>query len=201
MGVEQHESFPHWNYLLALEEDLDRLSRFVEFTTNNYECYSIELARVLMLASAEVDVVAKQLCVQIAPKSHADSINDYRTIILSAHSAFPTYTLTIPRHGLALRPWSNWLEGENPIWWHAHNNVKHNRHTHFAEANLKNALNAVGALFLMIIHLHATAARAGKLAPNPKLYKVGEPIVADRSFWGERTNTYAIPTEMGNEPA
>ena len=43
MGVEEHESFPHWNYFLAMEEDLDRLSRFVEFTTNNYECYSIEL--------------------------------------------------------------------------------------------------------------------------------------------------------------
>ena len=99
-----------------------------------------------MLASAEVDVAAKQLCVQIAPNSHADSINEYRTIILSAYSSFPINTLSISRHGLALRPWSNWSEGENPIWWHAHNNVKHNRHTHFAEANLKNALNAVGAL-------------------------------------------------------
>jgi hypothetical protein len=195
MGIKKHESFPHWNYFLALEEDLDRLSRFVEFTTSNYECYSIELARVLMLASAEVDVVAKQLCVQIAPNSHADGINEYRTVILSAYSSFPINTLSIPRHGLALVPWSNWSEGENPIWWHAHNNVKHNRHTHFAEANLKNALNAVGALLLMTIHLHTTAARAGKLAPNPRLYQVGEPIVVDRLFLGERTNTYAIPTD------
>lgn len=195
MGVEEHESFPHWNYFLALEEDLDRLSRFVEFTTDNYECYSIELARVLMLASAEVDVVAKQLCEHIASNSTANGINEYRTIILSAYLSFPTSTVSIPRHGLALRPWSNWSDGENPTWWRAHNNVKHNRHMHFAEANLKNALNAVGALLLMIIYLYAPAARAGKLAPNPRLYQVGEPIVVDRLFWGERTNTYAIPTD------
>ena len=101
-----------------------------------------------MLASAEVDVVAKQLCDHIASNSTANGINEYRTIILSAYLSFPTSTVSIPRHGLALRPWSNWSDGENPTWWRAHNNVKHNRHMHFAEANLKNALNAVGALLL-----------------------------------------------------
>ncbi len=38
-----HESKIHWNYFLALENDLDRLSRYVEFTTPNYPVYSIEL--------------------------------------------------------------------------------------------------------------------------------------------------------------
>jgi hypothetical protein len=37
-----------------LEDDLARLSRFVEFTADNFECYSIELARTLLLAAAEI---------------------------------------------------------------------------------------------------------------------------------------------------
>ena len=81
MGHE-HNSYPHWNYFLALEDDLDRLSRFVQFTAQNYGCYSIELARILMLASAEIDVVAKQLCKQIAPDARADKIHEYRRTII-----------------------------------------------------------------------------------------------------------------------
>jgi hypothetical protein len=191
MGHE-HNSFPHWNYFLALEDDLDRLSRFVEFTAQNYGCYSIELARILMLASAEIDVVAKQLCGQIAPDSRANNIHEYRTTILSTYTSFTKNSVFIPRHGLELHPWSQWAGNESPIWWCAHNNVKHNRHTHYSDANLENALNAVGALLLITIHFHSSPAREGKLSPNPKLYQVGEPIVVDRLFWGDRTNTYAI---------
>ncbi|MBI1210460.1 MAG: hypothetical protein GC190_03280 [Alphaproteobacteria bacterium] len=43
---------------LVLEADLERLSRFVEFTPDNYDSYSVETARILMAAAAEVDVVA-----------------------------------------------------------------------------------------------------------------------------------------------
>lgn len=34
----------HWNYFLALERDLETVSRYVEFTPDNYKIHSIELA-------------------------------------------------------------------------------------------------------------------------------------------------------------
>lgn len=37
----------HWNYFLALERDLEVLSRYVEFANRNYKTYSIELAHLL----------------------------------------------------------------------------------------------------------------------------------------------------------
>ncbi len=41
-------SLSHWNYFLAVEEDLNGVSRYIEFDNNNYKTYSLELARILM---------------------------------------------------------------------------------------------------------------------------------------------------------
>lgn len=62
MAIIESDKLSHWNYFLAVEEDLHRLSRFVEFSADNFETHSLELARILFAASAEVDVVARQLC-------------------------------------------------------------------------------------------------------------------------------------------
>jgi hypothetical protein len=59
----------HWNYFLALERDLEVVSRYVEFTDDNNETYSIELAHLLFAAASEADVIAKLLCKQLDPPS------------------------------------------------------------------------------------------------------------------------------------
>jgi len=53
-------SLAHWNYFLALEKDIEVLSRYVEFTQKNFTCYSLEILRILFSAASEVDVVAKK---------------------------------------------------------------------------------------------------------------------------------------------
>jgi hypothetical protein len=67
VAIQTSVAEPHWNYLLALDDDLGTLARYIEFAPGNFECYSLELARVLMAAAAECDVIAKQLCERFAP--------------------------------------------------------------------------------------------------------------------------------------
>jgi len=49
----------HWAYFLALEEDLHRLSRFVEISESNFSTHSIECARLLLASCSEAEVVLK----------------------------------------------------------------------------------------------------------------------------------------------
>jgi Tfp pilus assembly protein FimT len=58
---------------------------------------------------------------------------------------------------LLFKPWENWVETQNPDWWRSYNNVKHARNNHFTEANLKNAINAVGALLLTVVYYYKFA--------------------------------------------
>ncbi len=71
----------HWNYFLAIEKDLEHLSRYIEFAKDNLGTYSIELTHILLSASSEIDVIMKQLCTLINPSKTTNNINDYKEII------------------------------------------------------------------------------------------------------------------------
>jgi len=144
----------HWNYFLALERDLEVIARYVEFTPQNFEVYSIELAHLLFAAASEVDVVAKLLCRRFDATAPHNNIDDYRKVLLSTLPELNSTQVFIPRYGLTLTPWENWSEHNNPEWWRSYNKVKHERDAHFNRATLKNGLNAMAALLILTIQLY-----------------------------------------------
>lgn len=175
MGIHSQKIEPHWSYLIAVERDLELLSRFVEFDERNFECFGIEIARLLLACGAEVDVVCKQICQTIAPASSAGNINAYRDEIVTAYPRIPTFEVTLPRFGLTLHPWDEWNKKNGvPIWWTAYNKTKHERNTEYHRANLKNVLNAVAGLFVMVLYLYKNKAEMGELVPPTQFLRVGE---------------------------
>ena len=183
MTIVEASKLLHWNYFLAVEEDLHRLSRFIEFTDDNFETYSIELTRILFAASADVDVVAKQLCEQVRPGCNVSNINNYKDVLVTDLPVLTETEVQIPRHGLTLIPWANWSGDSNPDWWRAYNDVKHNRHARYQSANLKNTLNAIAGLFLLLLFLYKDQAESGQLVPNPSMLRLGAPFGNDSLFW------------------
>lgn len=174
----------HWNYFLALENDLHKLSRYVEFVEANFDCFSLEISRILFSAASEADVVAKQLCRKISAKSTASSIHPYRRTIMKAYPDFADFRVTIPRFGMEpFKPWLNWKDAEGvPSWWTAYNKVKHHRNTEYYQGNLKNAINSVGALFILILHFYKEEAEDAKLLPSPTLFRVTDENVDGTTF-------------------
>lgn len=196
MAIIESKNLHHWQYFLAVEEDLHRLSRFIEFSTSNFDTYSIELVRILLASSAEVDIVAQQLCENFDPDRHVENMDDYRLTLVGAKPILRDAEVEIPRYGLRLRPWDNWRENRNPDWWRAYNAVKHHRHERYSEANLKNTLNSVCGLFLLLLFLYREQAAAGGLVPNPVMLRLGMPFKTDRVFWGETGNfTYSLDSQ------
>jgi hypothetical protein len=173
MGINRQSTLLHWNFFLAMEEDLERLSRFIDFSGND-DAFSIEIARSFLGSCSEVDVVLKQLCKVINPASTAGNINAYFNEISVAFPNFKTFEVTIPRLGITLQPWVNWDVEQPPFWWQAHNKVKHHRHDHFEKANLKNCINSIAALYVAVLYLYKDEAQAGKLLQLPKLFNVSD---------------------------
>lgn len=144
----------HWNYFLALETDLEAVSRYIEFSKDNLQTYSIELAHLLFAASSEVDVIAKSLCKLLAPAANRRNINEYRSIIASGIPTFANEQVFVKRYELTLTPWDNWQRNTNPVWWRSYNNVKHERDRYFSEATLQNALNALAGLLIVTFYYY-----------------------------------------------
>jgi len=175
MGITTTKIDAHWNYFLSTESDLLELSRFIEFDKKNYNCFSVEIARLLMAAAAEVDVVCKQLCQKVNPASRANNINQYRDEIVHAFPMLPTFEVIVPRYGLRLKPWTNWRRPDKPpYWWTAYNKTKHHRHTEYHRACLKNVLNAVSGLFVICLYLYNEKAELGELVPTPSILRPSE---------------------------
>ena len=170
MGINEHKSLLHWSYFLALEADVEKLSRYLEFTADNFGAYSIEMAHILLAASSEVDVVAKQLCAQVAPESNGANIEQYRNILRNKIPELEQSVVTLPRYGLELNPFKNWQEDKTPDWWKSHNNVKHQRDQHFSEANLKNVLNSMAGLFLVVLHYYRDVIEGRRIEPPPSIF-------------------------------
>ena len=174
MAMHTAKTEAHWNYFLAIERDLEVLSRYVEFDERNFQCFSIEIARIVLAASAEVDVVCKLVCHANKSNSTAKNINAYRTEIKSLVPGIPDFQVLVPRFGLALQPWDEWRsQTAVPFWWSAYNKVKHRRDSQYHQASLKNALNTVAGLFVVVLYLYKDKAQIGELLPSPELLGVG----------------------------
>ena len=175
MVIQTIETTPHWAYFISLESGLAALSRYVEFDERNFECFSIEIVKLLLSASAEVEVVCKQLCEILSRYPSKKGMRGYRNEIVDAYPNLPEFRVLLPRFGLTLTPWTEWkAEDRPPIWWKGYDNVKHHRHTHYEHANLKNVLNAVAGLFLVVLHLYREAAVSGDLSPRAELFTTEE---------------------------
>lgn len=195
MGIHETPTPQHWNYFLALEDDVVHLSRYLEPTTDNFDSYSLELARILFAAASEADVVSKRLCQKLKEKSKADNITKYKKEILAVYPQIVSAVVEIPRFGLKLTPWVQWETDASPLWWRAYNNVKHHRHTHFAEASLKHTLNAVAGLFVLLLFYYRDEGQAGQLNPDPTIFRAGSPFHVDRLMWGPGANVYQLAVD------
>jgi len=138
----------HWNYFLALERDMEVVSRYIEFSNANNTVYSIELAKILMAASSECDVMFKLLCSNFSQSP--SNIDGYRTCLMANCPEIAQEEYHLPRFSLSSCPLDNWLNNpaSNPFWWRSYNQVKHERNIHYPEANLKNTLGAMGTLLI-----------------------------------------------------
>jgi hypothetical protein len=145
----------YWNYFLALERDLEVVSRYIEFDQRNLSVFSIELAHLLFAAASEVDVIAKALCQILNPSARRENITDYQAVLVPALPELITDHVDIPRYGLRMVPWANWQQGNNPAWWKSYNKVKHERDSYFHEATLQNAIDALSALLLLVFQYYS----------------------------------------------
>lgn len=160
----------HWSYFLALEEDTRRLSRFVEFTLNNFTTFSLEMAHLLLASSSEVDVVLKMLCKAFDPNAQNEA--DYRSLIPKQIPNFTKIKVEIKRYDIILEPWQSWNINQTPTWWTAYNKVKHERDLHYEKANLENVLHTMAGLLISNLYLYKDLAIKGNLCPWPELFQL-----------------------------
>lgn len=142
-----------WDYYLSLEEDLSNTSQYIE-PLGQESVYSLEFAKILILACTELESVLKAICMEVDGNS-GGSIGDYKKIVLRKYPRIVTARVTVRRLGKDIYPFDGWDAGKLD-WWSSYQVVKHNREEFFQKATYWNAVNALSALYIAIFYLADT---------------------------------------------
>lgn len=143
-----------WQYYLSIEEDIDRLFRYIEPSEDNFSTYSVELTRLYLAICSELDVILKAYCKLLDDDSKASRINEYAELINASNKDISIASLNLQRFRLAITPFSDWEKSITPKWWKKYNGVKHNRDINFRDANLGNVLNSFAGLYLLNLYYY-----------------------------------------------
>jgi hypothetical protein len=177
----------YWNYFISIEDDLNNLSRFIEFDVRNENVFSIELVRLLISSSSEFEIVTKELCNIRDTTIRINNINDIRKNMLFFYPAIYDIEIIVPRFGLTYKPLINWKNNNNCDWWASYNSVKHTRNEKYKDANLKNVINSIGALYIANLYYYNSLQEKNlskkinmedttlDLKPRPCLIKINDP--------------------------
>lgn len=137
-----------WKYYIILEERFEGTTRYVELTEDNYSTYSIDFVNQIQTIGSEIDVIMKSMCG--LNSTDRSTITKYATIILNDYPDIVSFE--VKARDISYKPFDGWnaeRAADSLSWWSAYNNVKHGRNENFKDANLKNVLNALMALYLL----------------------------------------------------
>lgn len=137
--------------LFLLIDRLDELLHFVEPTERTLETHSHKARELLILACTEVESAWKaylRIAGMEKPARGDFNTNHYVKVHGKLHLA--EFEVSLPRYAdvAPMRPFVGWSASAPSTslpWYDSYNKTKHDRSTHFAEATVRNCLQAVAA--------------------------------------------------------
>jgi hypothetical protein len=150
LNTQEHEQRAAEQALRILIEKLDDLLLYIEPTVNGLNTYGHKTRELLILACTEVENYWLQYMriAHATPAGRSFTTNDY--VKLLAPLCLAEYKVSFKQSNSMPPscPFENWSSA-NPTqslgWYDSYNKTKHDRATHFAEATLKNCLDAISA--------------------------------------------------------
>ncbi|MBE6156120.1 MAG: hypothetical protein E7161_00020 [Firmicutes bacterium] len=143
--------FEQKKVIQILEEDLKKISEYVEPNEKNFSTYSLKLYELFIKASIEFENMCKQILLdnKYDKKITKLDIKDYYKInTLMCLDRYSCSINLIPDKNFI--PFENWSKNHVLKWYQDYNKVKHNRTNNFKMANLENVLLSISALRILL---------------------------------------------------
>lgn len=139
---------------LIIQEELKNIFNFIEPSDANLHVYSFKIHQLMMTTCMEIEANFKAIFLD----NGCDLGNNGN--ILTYHQLEKSHLLSGYQIKLPIwngkknifspfKPWRNTKRKEMK-WYQAYNNLKHNRHKNFSQANLDNLLNAIAGLAILL---------------------------------------------------
>ncbi|MBW4511551.1 MAG: hypothetical protein KME64_34360 [Scytonematopsis contorta HA4267-MV1] len=144
------------DYLNAFElifKDYLEITQYIEPSNHNFKTFSHRVYALYLRACTEFESVCKEV---LQLKHRLPTGNPNITHYIQAEPDLGLEDRDVGFHfwhpkKLYIEPFKLWTTSKPPLpWYKSYNNVKHNRASHFAEANFENLTYAVAGVFLIM---------------------------------------------------
>lgn len=141
---------------LLIQNDIQKLFEYIEPADKNKEAYSHRTHELFIRVCIEIEANCKAILREngyVKPKRTENhwNIEDYR-LVEKTHK-LSEYQVLLPRwDGIygSYKPFSNWSKGKRLGWYQYYNDVKHDIHSNFKHANIKNLIEATSGLVALL---------------------------------------------------
>lgn len=149
----------YWMQYKLLEKRMLELSDYVAITPKNYATFSNHFISMYLTICSEIDSIADKICELLGVSAKERfGINNKISNILNEYDNLKHWKCItkFPLDEINLVPFAKFNDNISADWWQAYNKVKHfrtektNNQYNYELANLKNILNSLAALFLLI---------------------------------------------------
>lgn len=139
---------------LLIQNDIQKLFEYVEPSDKNKETYSYRIHELFIRVCIEVEANCKAILREngynIKKEKNWD-MSDYR-LIEKTHK-LSAYEIVLPMWDgryCRYKPFSRWTENKGLNWYQYYNGVKHDIHSNFRHANIKNLVEAACGLVALL---------------------------------------------------
>jgi hypothetical protein len=140
-----------WRSFLALEKNLLDTFYYVELSEKNNDVFSLAYRSIILQSCSDIESLLKTILGY--SQDEKLSMDTYRQDSISKELGFEKVLVQIPLNNAALTPWEKWGTNKSPEFWHAYIEIKHQGH--ISKATLKNAIEALAGLFVLLIKYYS----------------------------------------------
>ena len=138
---------------LLIQNDLQKLFEYIEPSDEGLTTFSYRIHELFMRSCIELEANLKAILSEntYKKKSRDFNMHDYKKINVTHHLS--SYKVILPIwHGeqKTFEPFASWAKDEPLPWYQAYNQSKHDRQEEFKQANLKNLLESIAALLILL---------------------------------------------------
>lgn len=138
-----------------LKKDLRAAFEYIEPSEANMDTYSHRVFELLLRACTEVESLCKQVfdknSVAIGSNPNILRLSDLEEPMKLSGYRIGCYGFGYPNFH-PFEAFANRVRDQrSPDWYRAYNNVKHNRSASFEHASLRNAIQAIGAVYALLV--------------------------------------------------
>lgn len=157
----------HWNTYRSFEEELIGLSKTIHIDDKQLDVYSVKIADLLVAVCVEIESISKVIYFREGGEKNDDNklyfdtdcldflnkkwLLDKRLVNINTPSMYlkdQGHTILKPLHN------ANRCGRHSVAWKRAYQTVKHNRRESLEAGNVRNFIQALGALFLLNIYFN-----------------------------------------------